>query len=305
MITCHLQGGLCNQLFQIFAVIAYAIRTKNRFVFTYTEMLFTGKPRKTYWENLLVSLKTFTTDNSFYQLSNNDLNNFPLMEIPFHNYQEIPEIESGKNVMLKGYFQSYRYFEKEREIIYSLIRLDKHLSDVRTEYKTYFIDKKYTVGIHFRLGDYKLSQECHNILPYEYYKNSIYCILSKLPTYEGIKFLYFCEEEDNLYVNELVERLKKHFEKTMEPPASSFMEKQQFNLSFVKVSDSIVDWKQMLLMACCDSNIIANSSFSWWGAYINNKKDKIVCYPSKWFGPYLEHNYMGDMFPSDWNVIQV
>jgi len=50
-------------------------------------------------------------------------------------------------------------------------------------------------------------------------------------------------------------------------------------------------------------NIIANSSFSWWGAYFNGNKDKIVCYPSVWFGPKLADKDTSDLCPDSWEVI--
>ena len=59
--------------------------------------------------------------------------------------------------------------------------------------------------------------------------------------------LYFCEEEDNADVLETINRLSK-----------------DTNIQFIKVSDSIPDWEQLLIMSCCQHNIIANSTFSWW-----------------------------------------
>jgi hypothetical protein len=58
----------------------------------------------------------------------------------------------------------------------------------------------------------------------------------------------------------------------------------------------------MLIMSCCKDNIIANSTFSWWGAYLNNHKDKIVCYPSQWYGP-KKNVSTKDLFPEEWIVV--
>jgi hypothetical protein len=148
--------------------------------------------------------------------------------------------------------------------------------------------------MHFRLGDYKSIQECHNILGIDYYKKSLSHIVSNiqddcLVNNTKIVVLFFCEKEDNEYVFSVINELYKDF----------------MNIEFVKVNDAIPDWKQMLLMSCCNSNIIANSTFSWWGAYFNQSSDKIVTYPSVWFGPVLSHNILEDMFPPSWNKINI
>jgi hypothetical protein len=63
---------------------------------------------------------------------------------------------------------------------------------------------------------------------------------------------------------------------------------------------SIPDYEQLLLMSLTSHNIIANSTFSWWGAYFNNNINKIVCYPSLWNG---SNNNVKDLFPDSWNKI--
>ena len=57
-------------------------------------------------------------------------------------------------------------------------------------------------------------------------------------------------------------------------------------------------------MSNCQHNIIANSTFSWWGAFLNSNNKKIICYPKKWFGITVKHN-TNDLFPSNWEKISI
>jgi hypothetical protein len=98
--------------------------------------------------------------------------------------------------------------------------------------------------------------------------------------------LYFCEEEDVEDVNETITKLKSDFP----------------TLNFIRASNDLSDWEQMILMSSCLDNIIANSSFSWWAAYLNMNPYKIVCYPATWFGEVAGHDTR-DLCPMDWNKI--
>ena len=103
-----------------------------------------------------------------------------------------------------------------------------------------------------------------------------------------MQVLYFCEKDDNSTVYSMIQSMQTSFP----------------HIIFTKADDDIPDWKQMLLMSCCQSNIVANSSFSWWGAYMS-KPDNIVCYPSQWFGPAAHNNNTKDLFPEKWHKINI
>ena len=196
MITCTLMGGLGNQLFQIFATIVYAIQNKHTFVFPYKEFLNGVTTRGTYWETFLLPIKVFTVSNPNFGLTNELLEQFPQINIHDHHYHTIPIIDSSASAKLFGYFQSYKYFEKQEETIFSLIRIDQQLSQVKKENEILFEENKYNISMHFRIGDYKFLQHSHNLLPYDYYENALQTIIQKLPN-ENINVFIFGEQEDN------------------------------------------------------------------------------------------------------------
>jgi len=286
MITCNLMGGLGNQLFQIMMVMAVAIKNEIPFIFPYSDKLTTGVERPTYWDTFFKNIRMYTANPQNFNNSNIFINNLlykhPVYNEPRFNYTEIPKID---NVMFNGYFQSYKYFQEVQDKIFDLIGIYGIQLDILNEYPELFNEKN-TISMHFRLGDYKTKQDCHPILPYEYYEKS----LEMIPTEELSKYnvLYFCEEEDNEYVYGVIDKLKLKFQVK----------------EFIKVDDTIDDWKQLIIMSCCKINIIANSSFSWWGAYFNINDGKIVFYPSVWFGPSIQ-NDVSDMYPDSWIKIVV
>jgi hypothetical protein len=75
------------------------------------------------------------------------------------------------------------------------------------------------------------------------------------------------------------------------------------NFVFIQYPCSLNDWQQLLLMSLCNHNIIANSSYSWWGAYLNDNLNKIVCYPSIYFASSYAKSTI-DLFPKNWIEIK-
>ena len=278
-------GGLGNQLFQIFTTISYAIKTRNMFSFYNAE--FTGGigktiKRDTYWENLLFKLKPFLK-TEFPTFNIIQESQFGFTEIPLTNFIH-------KNVCLHGYFQSYKYFQSTYATIYRLLNIDSHKDVVKHKSTSLgvHIDYNNTISIHFRLGDYAKIQHIHPIMPYEYYQTALNHILDNTNQPVAKRVLFFCEEADLSDVTITINKLKENFPQ----------------ITFERASTELQDWEQMLLMSCCKYNIIANSTFSWWGAYLNTNEFKMVCYPSVWFGPSVTHNTK-DLFPNEWVKIQI
>jgi hypothetical protein len=286
MITCNLQGGLGNQLFQIYTTIAYGIETKRKIVFSDTDFLTVGTVRSTYWNNFLGGLKIFTDkkfDSTPHALLTDKYIFFSEKEF---SYIEIPFFCDSQKICIIGYYQSYKYFHHIKDKLFQMIRLRNQKMNTIEEYSHLLLNESNNISMHFRLGDYKDIQHCHPLMPYEYYENAVGYIVNKRSE-KRHHILYFCQVEDNEVVSEMISKMSEQFPQ----------------ISFIKVDDTIPDWKQLLIMSCCHDNIIANSTFSWWGAYFNETPEKIVCYPDKWFGPKLNHD-VRDLFIDSWIKIQ-
>jgi hypothetical protein len=272
-------GGLGNQIFQIFATINYAIKSKNEFKFLNLDSLGGGSTtiRNTYWRTFFSRLKPFLIQNipqTSHVIKEKD---FTFNELPIYEML-------GKDTLLFGYFQSFKYFEDNYSIICRLIDLEKMKKNIKDKLNKN-LDLKNCVSIHFRIGDYKKIQHVHPVMTKEYYYRALQFIRNSHPTTK-FTIINFCEDCDLEDVNKIITSLQEEFTE----------------YTFVFGEKSLEDWEQMLFMSCCHHNIIANSSFSWWAAYFNSWQDKIICYPSTWFGSSAPHNTK-DLCPNTWKRI--
>jgi hypothetical protein len=275
-------GGLGNQIFQIFTTITYSIKSKNKFQFLNIDTLGEGSTtiRNTFWKTFFSRLNPFLINKLPQPMHVIREKNFTFNELPI--YEMI-----GRDVMLFGYFQSYKYFKNEFQTICRIIDIYSMKNNLlkKINYDNTFLDN--TISLHFRIGDYKKIQEYHPIMTKEYYLNALNLIKQFNPTTK-FNVMFFCEESDIKDVNISINFLKDNL--------------HEYN--FIRGDSDLDDWEQMLLMSCCHHNIIANSSFSLWGALFNFQNDKIVCYPSKWFGDIANHDTK-DLCPNDWFKIYI
>ena len=308
MITCSLKGGLGNQLFQIFTTIAYALQYNQSFCFVNVQQLGNGKNgstiRYTYWQTFLTQLIPFLKNIDFildFKIKANKIyeidNNFIPIDI-------IPNINN--NYYLCGYYQSYKYFEQYYQFIYKLLQINNKKIQVKQKFHQLLLTQQINyeqniniqyISMHFRFGDYINYTDMYQQLNQNYYLNALTYIIEQISKNKQIEIenkslniivIYFCELQDINIVNPIIEYLMKNYPW----------------IHFQMVDNIFEDWEQMLLFSLCKYNIIANSTFSWWGAYLNSYVDKIVCSPNIWFKKNINKN-MIDLIPNDWILIDI
>ena len=167
-----------------------------------------------------------------------------------------PTQKSEKNLMLIGYYQSEKFVNPVKNEMENLLFSNDKVNDlVAAEYDK-IVARFHTedlVFIHLRRGDYLKFADVHTNLEMDYYKKALSTLSESMPV------VVFSNDQDWCKEN-----LKKHI-----------------NNPLYYVSE--IDYVELLLMSKIKNAIIANSSFSWWGAYLNQHKDKKVLAPKQWF----------------------
>lgn len=197
-------------------------------------------------------------------------------------FTEIKEFEYDENIFSDrhsryyiGYWQNEKYFKELRNILLEDFRYKKTLSAENSRLLTK-IKNCNSVSIHIRRGDYIGHPLLGNICSNTYYLNAINFIGSRIKDP-----VYFVFSNDMKWCKENINVKSIYFcEENTE-------------------KNSVVD---ILLMSNCRSNIIANSTFSWWSAWLNQNPDKIVVAPSKWINAPHLNDY--DVVPSSWFKVE-
>ena len=277
MIYIEIMGGLGNQLFQIFCGIAYSLEHRVPFKINISKFDLVSpvdniSKRPTYWENFLSNLSTFTYQKQLTIQVYNE---------PDFIYNKIPYI--SEDFKLCGYYQSNKYFDGQFANICKMINLDNQKAEIAAKHKVLLSGVKKPISIHFRIGDYVKNLAMHPVLSTDYYIKCLTYLKSVLPDLEEHYYLLiFGELCDNEKISQSIEAIK-----------------AIYNIEIVVCDYAIPDYEQLLLMSLTSHNIIANSTFSWWGAYFNTNSIKIVCYPALWFGKKCA-NDTKDLFPESW-----
>ena len=194
-----------------------------------------------------------------------------------HVYYE-PFLSFDKNVLskqdgtfLKGYWQSEKYFTDKNKIMEDL-EIIKSPTEKNTQIKAK-IEECNSISLHIRRGDY-VSNSTHGTCDLGYYNKAVQFFIDKY----GSNFEIFAFSDDPSWV-----------QKNLELPVK---------INFISNNSSNNNYEDLRLMTCCMHNIIANSSFSWWGAWLNKNPKKCVIAPKQWFADSKIENK--DITPKNW-----
>ena len=252
-------GRFGNQLFQIAALVGYG----------YKNSLDVKLPRW-YCELSDTLFEEYFPNYTSTEINESDF--FNMYNEPFFKYNEIPLLD---NLNLKGYFQSFRYFNDfENEI--------KKLFSPKNE-----IIKKddNIVSLHIRRGDYKLHSLSHAIVDGEYYK--------KCYDYYGHDKTYFIFSDSD--IEEAYSIVP--FIKNKEYLSNDKIINEKYICSDKNITSDFFN------MISCNKHIIANSSLSWWSGWLSGGD---VIAPSKWFTDNYAMNIgfkQNDLIPNNWKII--
>jgi len=263
MIYCVLKGGLGNMLFQIAAVKSLAIDNGVDCSFPNLHHHYNVMDNDNHYNPKLKHSKEYQQMFEALNVSQPTAN-LVRIHYPFH-YDKLDT--PTDNFLVDGFFQSEKYFTHNREGILECLKIPESVK--------VHIDKKYggvlegkTTSIHVRRGDYLKYPNHHPTQTLKYFEDSVEALKDKTD-----KIIVFSDDIPWC--------------------------KENFKFDNIVYIENEKDYIEIYLMSLCNNNITSNSSFSWWGAWLNENKDKVVIGPTKWFGPAITHE-TADILPESW-----
>lgn len=292
MIVVKLQGGLGNQLFQY--ATARALAHHHRTSVAFDLSFFEGQPIATQVTPRNYELLAFgiapgpapLMDSIAYGLKHPPFQKKQIQRFVSHllsateyrekSFRYDPGIwkHTRPRTHLVGYFQSESYFKDIRsQLLEELAFVQQPQPALLSQ-----IQNPHSVSLHVRRGDYALNSETqrfHGLCMPDYYTKAVNYLTERLGT---IHIFVFSDDSRWARQNLLLPH----------------------PVTFVEENTGKDSYKDMLLMSRCSHHIIANSSFSWWGAWLNPLSDKIVVAPRQWFADPTAQQQSHDIVPSSW-----
>jgi hypothetical protein len=276
MVIARLSGGLGNQLFQYACGRHLAIKRHEELVLDLSWFI---QP------HLLHSSRKFELNHFFINANIASFNSSLINSLSSNLYlrrifglllakesviegvdnKNIYELNRNKDIILKGYWQSQNYFLGIRNILLKEISPKCNLSQKYFDLKIR-IEQAESIAIHIRRGDYvnnSRSTSLHGVLPASYYLNALEYMLSNTKHSH-----FFVFSDDISWVK-------------------NCLDFKGVNHTFIEGMEIQTTISEFDLIRCCRHHIIANSSFSWWGAWLGASTNQIVIAPKQWYATRL------------------
>jgi hypothetical protein len=270
-------GRLGNQMFQFASLLGIAQKRgfEARFPIENSFRLQGSGPfDPSIGRNMLVKcdlLDCFDIDLVYFIPERHIVNDFNYYERIFGYNTEVEEVQDG--TCFYGYFQTEKYFKDVRDLILAQFTFKQSIRETAEVYMK-SLREKYNdspiVSIHVRRGDYVMFPDHHPTCSKEYYTNAISKFCDEFPE---SRYLVFSDDIDWC--------------------------RNEFGGDRFIVCDLKDAYIELCCMVLCDHHIIANSSFSWWGAWLNKSENKKVVAPLRWFGPAMNKD-TSDVYSENW-----
>jgi hypothetical protein len=201
-------------------------------------------------------------------------NQYHAVERPFISFEK-DVLKLKGNIYLDGYWHNEKYFEDIKSVIQSNIQLKEKLSPYYCKIQK-LIQKTNSVSIHIRRGDY-LENNSFVICPLQYYDSAIKTISEKTCN----PFFFIFSDDIDWAITHI---------------------KINSKFIFIRSNENSLEHVELILMSQCKHNIITNSTFSWWGAWLNINESKIIIRPTRYYNnKKAQRNLeLGQFFPSSW-----
>lgn len=197
--------------------------------------------------------------------------NGTIVEERHHHFDQELFETCPDNVSLNGYFQTEKYFSHIKDEIKDDFSFNQNVVDECSNFIKEISPNREVISIHVRRGDYLNLQSFHPIPPLEYYESALSKLDSSMPVIIFSNDSDWCKEQ-------------KLFE------SDRFLVAESNDVAY-----------DMCIMSMCSHHIMANSSFSWWGAWLSDSKHVIA--PKVWFGESLSHHDLSDLYCTGWELL--
>ena len=295
MIVGNIHGGLGNQMFQYACARALSLELGLPLKFT-IDFLNANNSHNGFELERAFSLKLDIADKmelagliSWWCKApavRRDLGKFPFSSLTGHNFIGEPHFRywpalhehARHGGYLQGNWQSERYFIGYAASIRAEFKFREELLGVN-RCMAHKMNEVVSISVHVRRGDYINNSNAHAVhgtCSLEYYHKAIDTLLQRCP---GARLFAF--SDDAQWVSQV-------------------LQPDYPNMEIVAHNKGLDSYNDMHLMSMCRHHVIANSTFSWWGAWLNHRQDKIVIAPKRWFANGIDTQ---DLIPKEWGQI--